>query len=1152
MENELPVKSIPSNLEAERAVLGSLLIDPDAIIKVATFLRVEDFYRERHGWLYDVMLTLHERREPLDFVTVVDELERRQQLEEIGGPAYITDLIGGTPTSINVDFYARIVERTALLRRLISAAGEIAALAYDESREVEDVIDRAETLVFGVSEARIHRDLMPIRAIMGNVVDRIDFLTRNKDTLMGVPTGFTMLDRLLGGMQKSDLIILAARPAMGKCVTADTLLVDPHTGERHTIAELVARRSAHLLTLDESYKLRPGEACNFIDDGVKPVYRVQTALGREVKVTLSHPFLTIAGWLPLQQLRVGDRIGVPRQLPVFGSEEPADAQVKVLAEQAANTQRMPLAAFRLSRPKLELFLRYLRENNTDLAVGPSGKAFARDLQHLLLRVGVLAQLYPVQSGNAENMVYELSLAESTARRGTRFGAVTIAAAARHPSPNLVPLQADDADNCSQDVYWDTITAIEYLGERQVYDLTVDKTHNFVADDVLVHNTSLAINVAQNAAKRYNARVAIFSLEMSNEQLAQRLLSMETGIDSHRLRLGQLHEEEWPILLEAANVLAGTNIFIDDTPAASVNEIRTKCRRLYAEHGLDMVLIDYMQLMSGQSGSSGRNENRQQEISYISRSLKALARELNVPVIALSQLSRAVEGRSDKRPMLSDLRESGCLAGDTPVYLPHQGISVPISDLAGTAGATVLSLNTESWRQEAATVTNAFCTGVKPVFRLATQLGRKIRATANHRFLTINGWKRLDELTSGEHIAVPRILPGPATAGMTYEELALLGHLIGDGCMLPRHAMQYTTREQDLAENVVGYACAVFGDRVTPRIHQERNWVQVYLSSSKRLTHRVRNPVAAWLSELGIFGLRSYEKYVPQAVFQQDNSRIAHFLRHLWATDGCIRMTWGKSPRPAIYYASSSQRLAYDVQHLLLRLGINGRVHSISQNRGRGQWHVTLSGQEDITRYASVIGATGAYRQESLRSIIAYLDGRIANTNRDIIPAAVWRKYAVPAMATASLTTREMQAGLGMQYCGTGIYKQNLGRERAARLAQVVQSPVLNRLATSDVYWDAVASIAPDGEEPVYDLTVPGNHNFVAGDIVVHNSIEQDADVVLFIYRDDYYNEESEQQNIADVIVAKHRHGSTGTVSLYFRKELTQFRDLEIQRTDLDY
>ena len=943
MENEVPVKSIPANLEAERAVLGSLLIDPDAIIKVANFLRVEDFFRERHGWLYDVMLTLHERREPLDFVTVVDELERRGQLEEIGGPAYITDLIGGTPTSINIDFYARIVERTALLRRLISAAGQIAELAYDESQEVGEVIDRAETLIFGVSEARIHRDLMPIRAIMGNVVDRIDFLTRNKDTLMGVPTGFTMLDRLLGGMQKSDLIILAARPAMGKCVTADTLLVDPDTGARHTIADLVAQRSARLLTLDESYRLRPGAACDFIDDGVKPVYRVETALGREVKVTLSHPFLTIGGWQPLHQLCVGDRIGVPRILPVFGSEEPPDEEVKALANLLADGKAaaggVPEIVFRMTQPKTALFLSrmFARNNNTcSLSIGQTAPSYstvskksARDVQHLLLRFGILSKLRTrsIKYGTTRRSAYELRVVDAASierfcleigalgkegkiaaareqltrgRRQTNLDTIPIeawqavrsakgdrswrsvfAAMGLPESSNLhadkrslgrermsqiaEALQAQDLKNLAEgDLYWDTITAIEYLGEQQVYDLTVDGTHNFVADDILVHNTSLAINVAQNAAKRYNARVAIFSLEMSNEQLAQRLLSMETGIDSHRLRLGQLHEDEWPILLEAANVLASTNIFIDDTPAASVNEIRTKCRRLYAEHGLDMVLIDYMQLMSGQTGS--RNENRQQEISYISRSLKSLARELNVPVIALSQLSRAVESRSDKRPMLSDLRESGCLAGETPVYLPGKGNSVPISELVGGTAATVLSLNTRTWRHEEAQVSNAFCTGVKPVFRLETQVGNVVRATANHRFLTVGGWKRLDELIHGDSIATPGKLPG-----------------------------------------------------------------------------------------------------------------------------------------------------------------VNG-----------------------------------------------------------------------------------------------------------------------------DIDWDTVIAIDPDGEAPVYDLTVPGNHNFVAGNIVVHNSIEQDADVVLFIYRDDYYNEDSEQQNIADVIVAKHRHGSTGTVSLFFRKELTQFRDLEIQRTELDY
>ncbi|MCB0134760.1 MAG: replicative DNA helicase, partial [Caldilineaceae bacterium] len=184
--------------------------------KVANFLRAEDFFRERHAWLYEAMLSLHERHEPLDYVTVVDELERRDRLEEVGGPAYITDLISGTPSAMYVDHYAHIVERSALRRRLISAAGQIAEIAYDDSQEVDTVVDKAESLIFGVSESLIHRDLMPIRAIMGDVVDHIDFLARNQDTLMGVPTGFTFLDRLLGGLQKSDLIILAARPAMGK------------------------------------------------------------------------------------------------------------------------------------------------------------------------------------------------------------------------------------------------------------------------------------------------------------------------------------------------------------------------------------------------------------------------------------------------------------------------------------------------------------------------------------------------------------------------------------------------------------------------------------------------------------------------------------------------------------------------------------------------------------------------------------------------------------------------------------------------------------------------------------------------------------------------------------------------------------------------
>ncbi len=879
---DVPAKSIPANLEAERAVLGSLMIDPDAIIKVANFLRPEDFFRERHSWLYEAMLALNEKREPLDFVTIVDELERRNQLEEIGGPAYLTDLISTTPTAMYVDHYARIVERSALLRRLISAAGKIAELAYDESQDVDEVMDRAEQIVFGVSESRIHRDLMPIRAIMSNVVDRIDFLARNQDTLMGVPTGFTMLDRMLGGLQKSDLIILAGRPGMGK-------------------------------------------------------------------------------------------------------------------------------------------------------------------------------------------------------------------------------------------------------------------------------TSFGLTVAQNAAKRYGARAAIFSLEMSNEQLVQRLLSMETGIDSHRLRMGAVQEEEWPILLEAANMLAGTSIFIDDTPGVSVTEIRTKARRLYAEHGLDMILIDYMQLMTGQAGGNGRNENRQQEISYISRSLKSLARELNVPVIALSQLSRAVEARSDKRPMLSDLRESGCLAGNTLIYLPESGTYTPIRDLVNKSGFNAISLNLETWKLEATPVSHVFCTGEKPIYKMTTQLGRTICATANHKFLTIHGWKRLDEIPYGEHIAIPRTLIGPEQQSMSSDELALVGHLIGDGCTLPRHIIQYTTRDHDLALLVAELGKNIFGNKVEPRISPERGWYQVYLAASQRLARGKRNPIAAWLDELGVFGLRSHEKLVPPKVFQQSNAGIAKFLRHLWVTDGCIRMTHGKSPRPAIYYATSSELLASNVQALLLRFGINARLKMVSQgDKGLPQYHVLLSGLDDIALFASMIGTIGQYKSESLAAIRQWNKGKISNTNRDIIPQAVWRLYAVEAMSEQQLTTRQMQGALGNQYCGTSLYKTNLSRKRANKLAQVVQSPEIASLTKSEVSWDRVASIESAGSELVYDMTMPGNHNFVAGNIIAHNSIEQDADVVLFIYREDYYIEDTDRQNIADVLVAKHRHGSTGTISLYFRKELTQFRDLEIQRTELEY
>ena len=389
----VPDKMVPHNIEAEQAVLGALLIDPDAIFKVNTFLRAPDFYVERHQWIYDAILALHERREAIDFVTLCDELERRERLAELGGAAYLTSLVNATPTALNIEHYGRIVERTSTLRRLIGAAGEIAALAYEDTDNVDEVVDRAEQVLFGVSQRRVARDLQPIRDIVSEYYDRVDYLYQHKGETIGVPTGFRNLDKMLGGLQKSDLIIVAARPAMGK-------------------------------------------------------------------------------------------------------------------------------------------------------------------------------------------------------------------------------------------------------------------------------TSLMLTLAQNAARKYNQRVAIFSLEMSAEQLVQRLISSETGIDSQRLRIGNLREEEWPVFIQATGALSETMVFIDDTPSISAMQVRTKARRLYAEYGLDLLIIDYLQLMQ----SDRRNENRVQEISFLSRALKGLARELNIPVLVASQLSRAVEQRTDKRPMLSDLRESGSIEQDADIVV----------------------------------------------------------------------------------------------------------------------------------------------------------------------------------------------------------------------------------------------------------------------------------------------------------------------------------------------------------------------------------------------------------------------------------------------------------------------------------------------------
>src|SRR5438874_627162 len=313
-------KLLPQNIEAECGVLGSIIIDPEAIVQVADFLHSDDFYRDAHRTIYEVILFLYEQHEPADFITICDELERRNKLAAVGGPSYITSLINLVPTSGNVEYYARIVERTAILRRLIHAAGQIAAIAYQET-DADVALEKAEQLIFDISQRHARSDFDAIRDVLTEYMKKLEQLHERRGVIVGVPTGFTDLDRLTGGLQKSDLIILAARPAVGKCLTARTLIDDPMTGERLTIEECVQRRLPIVYGVSEEGKVRPTNVTDWVDSGVQPCYRVWTCTGRTVEVTGHHPFLTVHGWVPLHDLQVGQSIAVPSAVPAFGTDE---------------------------------------------------------------------------------------------------------------------------------------------------------------------------------------------------------------------------------------------------------------------------------------------------------------------------------------------------------------------------------------------------------------------------------------------------------------------------------------------------------------------------------------------------------------------------------------------------------------------------------------------------------------------------------------------------------------------------------------------------------------------------------------------------------------------------------------------------------------
>jgi replicative DNA helicase len=630
---------------------------------------------------------------------------------------------------------------------------------------------------------------------------------------------------------------------------------------------------------------------------------------------------------------------------------------------------------------------------------------------------------------------------------------------------------------------------------------------------------------------------MFSLEMSRNEITMRLLSAEARVALHHMRTGQLGEDDWTRLARRMSEVVDAPLFIDDSPNMSMMEIRAKCRRLKQRHSLRLVIIDYLQLMS----SPKRVENRQQEVSEMSRSLKLLAKELDVPVVAVSQLNRGPEQRNDKRPLLSDLRESGCLTAETRILRADTGAEVTLGSLlaSGERDVPVWSFD-ERLRLVPRAMTHVFATGIKEVFRVRLASGREVEATANHPFLTYDGWRPVGEIPAGTRVAVPRHVPEPLNVqDLPEQEIIMLAHLLGDGSFVRNQPIRYASIDEANLAAVTG-AAKYFGIAAVRDDHPAARCTSLRLPAPYHLTHGRRNPIAAWLDSAGLFGLRSHEKFIPGPVFALPKHQLALFLRHLWATDGCV--WWDEKVGQArIYYASTSRRLIDDVAQLLMRFNVMTRIKEIRKGTYRPCYHLLVYGAENQLRFLDSIGVHGARSvmaersREKLRVIKK-------NTNLDTIPCGVWDRVR-HVLAERQMTHRQFASAMGTQFCGSTLWKHSPSRERLSRVAAVLDDAELEMIATNDVFWDQVASVESLGERPVYDATVLGTHNFIANGVSVHNSIEQDSDVVILLHREDAYEPESPRAGEADLIVAKHRNGPTAVVTVAFQGHYSRFVDM---------
>ncbi len=1163
------------NLNIERAVLSSILFDPEIYEEIATVLSSQDFYLPLHSHIFSAMEELFLEDKPLDDEFLRVKLLKNKQFDEQG----MLDILSTNPI-VNTKSYINEIKAKSTKRLLASLATEIKKVTLEDDLPADEVMNLVEKKLYEITQNSTNEDFKDSKSISLSMLGEIERMKAlGNSELVGIDTGFKDLNKKTSGFGKGDLVIIAARPAMGKCLGAGTkvlmysgelknvedikvgeLLMGDNSTPRRVLSLARGREEmywvkqnkgvdyrvnkSHILSLKRSRnegKYRHGDILNIsIDEYIKKSNRFKSNYkGYKVAVEFSENKLDIEPYFLGLWLGDGTSSSVEittQDIEIINYLKEYASTLELNLSNYISDDRCP--TYRIGKgytggnikkdislqKKLrdlnllnnkhipQIYIANSKKNRLELLAGLiDSDGYYDDKYHVIEITQKSKDLAKQIKFLADSLGFRCSFKSKIAKIKSIGYECEVYRVRIVGHLNIIPTKIkrkQARELISKREHLHTGIKVEFDKIDNYYGFEIDGNKLFLLEDMTVtHNTSLVLNMAQKAIERGEG-VAIFSLEMPAEQLMLRLLSTETSIPLQKLRIGDLTDDQWSHLSKATDKMANRKLFVDDGGYATIHHIRSKLRKLKAQHpDISMAIIDYLQLMSGDS-----KEGRQMVISEISRGLKQLARELEVPILALSQLNRGLEARDNKRPMLSDLRESGCLVGNTVIIDANSGKRYRIDEIVNNK-AHILPLKVKSMdnnlKIDNFNITNAFYTGEKMTYRITTKSGRSIKATANHKFYRLDGWIRLDKLVVGDKIATPQFMDiNVGTNTISDDELILIAHLLGDGSILEGQAYHYTNEDMQNIEVVRDVAKRLFD--IDARLVTQNSWWHLYLTSPYRLTHNKKHPITLWYEKLNIDRVRSYDKKIPEVVFESDNRAIKLFLTHLWATDGSITRQTSKNRRDSIkiYYSTTNIDLANQVHSLLLRIGIISTIRKVKQIKSnkeyRPNYHIDIQGKNNLEKFLRDVGSFGK-RGERVREYLEYISDIQTNPNNGVI----------------------------------------------------------DNLANSDIYWDDIVSIEEYQKEKTYDLTIDKVHNFVANDIIVHNSIEQDADIVMFVYRDDVYQEAKEKakeikakedgkeyksdfrikpEENAELIIGKQRNGPTGTVDLIFQKGFTRFID----------